>query len=45
MLAMQRPTDVSGLRRFLGLAGCFREFIKDYAKITLNIIEALKAKE
>lgn len=28
VLAMQRPTDVSGLRRFLRLVGCFRQFIK-----------------
>lgn len=38
------PRNVSELRRFLGLAGWFREFIKDYSIITGNLTECLKGK-
>lgn len=35
-------TCVKELRRFLGLAICFRGFLKDYAKKTVKSIEGLK---
>lgn len=36
------PTKVKELRRFLGLTGWFRNFIKDYARLTVNLTGALK---
>ncbi|WUR04686.1 endonuclease [Vairimorpha necatrix] len=36
------PANVSELRRFLGLTGWFRSFIKDYAKLTYHLTNALK---
>lgn len=38
------PKNISELRRFLGLSGWFRKFIKDYAGKTLRLTEALKGK-
>ena len=36
------PATVKELRRFLGLTGWFRQFIKDYARLTENLTEGLK---
>jgi hypothetical protein len=38
------PKSISELRRFLGLSGWFREFIKDYATLTEKLTECLKGK-
>ena len=38
------PKNVSELRRFLGLSGWFRNFIKNYAGKTLKLTDALKGK-
>jgi hypothetical protein len=37
-LEFQRPRTIKELRRFLGLAGWFRGFIKGYVKITEGTI-------
>ncbi|KAF9762180.1 Retrovirus-related Pol polyprotein from transposon [Nosema granulosis] len=36
------PETVTELRRFLGLTGWFRGFIKNYAELTYNLTDALK---
>lgn len=38
------PTGVSDVRRFLGLTGWFRDFIKDYATKTIKLTYSLKDK-
>ncbi len=38
------PTSVTEVRRFLGLTGWFRNFIKDYARLTHNLTDSLKKK-
>ena len=38
---MKPPTDISGLRRFLGLTSYYRRFIKDYSKIAHPLNERL----
>ncbi len=38
----QRPKDVSDVRSFLGLAGFYRRFVKDYSKIALPLTELTK---
>ena len=38
------PAGVSDVRRFLGLTGWFRDFIKDYARLTVNLTNSLKGK-
>lgn len=38
------PRTVTELRRFLGLTGWFRSFIKNYAEITNSLTNALKGK-
>ncbi|KAF9761717.1 Transposon Tf2-6 polyprotein, partial [Nosema granulosis] len=41
-LEFKKPETVKELRRFLGLAGWFREFIKNFDLITTSLFEALK---
>lgn len=41
-LEYPQPTNVSELRRFLGLSGWFRDFIKDYAEKTKELTNALR---
>jgi hypothetical protein len=41
-LLYKRPECIKDLRRFLGLAGWFRDFIGNYAMLTGNLTEALK---
>jgi hypothetical protein len=36
------PTDVKSLRRFLGHAGFYRRFIKDFSKITNPLTHLLQ---
>lgn len=36
------PTDVHGVRRFIGLTGFFRKFVKEYARISKPLTELLK---
>lgn len=36
-LEYPKPDNVGGLRRFLGMTGWFRQFIKDYARKTVNL--------
>jgi len=43
-LEYPEPKTIQELRRFLGLAGWFRQFIKNYAEITAELFEALKKK-
>ncbi|KAF9758257.1 Retrovirus-related Pol polyprotein from transposon gypsy [Nosema granulosis] len=43
-LEYKRPECVKDVRRFLGLAGWFRDFIRNFALITINLTEALKTK-
>lgn len=38
------PTTISELRRFLGLTGWFRSYIRDYAGLTRKMTEMLKGK-
>ncbi|KAF9758262.1 Retrovirus-related Pol polyprotein from transposon [Nosema granulosis] len=38
------PKNVSEVRRFLGLTGLFRDFIKDYAGKTLALTDSLRGK-
>lgn len=38
------PTCVSEVRRFLGMTGWFRDFIKNYAGLTINLTDSLKGK-
>lgn len=44
-LEFPKPTSADGLRRFLGLAGWFRSFIKNFSIITSELTEGLKAKK
>lgn len=39
------PKSMQELRRFLGLAGWFRNFIKNYAALTAELFEALKLRK
>lgn len=39
------PTCVSDVRRFLGLTGWFRDFIKNYAVLTFYMTDSLKGKD
>lgn len=39
---LQAPTDISGLRRFLGLTSYYRRFIKGYSKIAFPLNNLLK---
>lgn len=41
-LEFPTPACVSDVRRFLGLTGWFRDFIKDYARLTVNLTDSLK---
>lgn len=41
-LEYPRATNISELRRFLGSTGWFRQFIKDYARMTVCLTDALK---
>ena len=41
-LAYERPQNKQELRRFLGLAGWFGEFIQNYAIHTVNLAESLR---
>ena len=43
-LEYERPKTVKELRRFLGLTGWFRNFIKDYARSSIYLTDALKTK-
>ena len=43
-LEYPRPRNVSELRRFLGLTGWFRGFIKDYAGLSRRLSSALTVK-
>lgn len=36
------PRTITELRRFLGLTGCFREFINDYSTLMFELSECLK---
>jgi hypothetical protein len=36
------PTDVKSLRSFLGHAGFYRRFIKDFSKITMPLTQLLQ---
>ena len=38
------PTCVSEIRRFLGMTGWFRDFIKNYAGLTINLTDSLKGR-
>jgi len=38
------PTDVTGVRSFLGLANFYRRFVKDYSRIALPLSELTKEK-
>ena len=38
------PTEVSDVRRFLGLTGWFRDFIKDYAAKIIKFTDSLQGK-
>lgn len=44
-LEYPEPRSFSELRRFLGLAGWFRQFIKRYAEITSELFNGLKRKQ
>jgi hypothetical protein len=39
---LQPPTDVKSLRSFLGHAGFYRRFIKDFSKITKPLTQLLQ---
>ena len=39
---MPCPTDIRGIRRFLGHAGFYRRFIKDFSKISRTLTNLLK---
>ncbi|EQB60915.1 krab-a domain-containing protein [Vairimorpha apis BRL 01] len=41
-LEYPEPKSLTELRRFLGMTGWFRSFIKDYAGLTLKLTESLK---
>lgn len=41
-LEYERPRDMSELKRFLGLTGWFREFIRDYVRLTENLTNSLR---
>ncbi|XP_073514011.1 uncharacterized protein [Phyllobates terribilis] len=36
------PTNLRELRAFLGLAGCYRQFIKDFTKIAVQLNKLLR---
>jgi len=44
-LAYPRPESIKDVRRFLGLAGWFRNFIKDFSVITSELAESVSRKE
>ena len=37
-----RPTNITEVRRFLGLAGYYRRFVQDFSKIALPLINLLR---
>lgn len=39
---IKEPTNVKSLQRFLGLCGHFRQFIKDYSKLSKSLTSLLK---
>lgn len=41
-LELIKPECVTDVRRFLGLTGWFRDFIKDYANATIRMTDSLK---
>ena len=38
------PTNLKEIQVFLGLAGLYRKFMKDYAKVVVLLTDQLKAK-
>lgn len=42
ILDCKRPTNVRAVRRFLGMSGYYRRYIKDYAKIVAPLTDLLK---
>ncbi|WUR02937.1 reverse transcriptase [Vairimorpha necatrix] len=40
-----QPTSVSETRRFLGMTGWFRNFIKNYAGLTIHLTDSLRGKD
>ena len=38
------PTNLKEIQVFLGLAGFYHKFVKDYAKVVVSLIDQLKAK-
>ena len=43
--ALNRPSDLGGVRRILGLFGYYRDFIRDYAKLTEPLVDCLRGKK
>lgn len=43
-LDFPKPQRVSDVRKFLGLTGWFRNFIKDYSTHTINLTDSLMGK-